>query len=358
MKIINCFINLLAIAALLLTQTSCEEAYNEPDDCNIIYITNEITANTTFNTGNVYIIDINGDWVIEAELVIEPGVVVKSLKAYQRWIVRNAGKVIANGTSESPIVFTSQYDNEHGCDNSGDGTAPQKQDWGQFSFIEVGGCILNYCHFYYGGGSLRSTVEIDNSTVDITNCVFAYNYGGDHYGYKGVLNLNKANLDCVVTNNVFYGNDVPVSADANFSFDDSNVFHNPDDISETNQMNGIFTDSYTIDGHVSWLETEVAFVVANGSALRIEDLATLTLGADVVIKVVEGSQIDLKDDATKIINYNGAGVFFTSIFDDSLKGDTNGDGNQTSPSVGDWDGIIIDHGPLEYASWPNILYDK
>lgn len=352
------FISVGILLSATLSFTGCDKETDPDNNCNIVYIYQKLTSNTVFEEGNVYIIDINGDWVIESTLTIEPGVVVKSLKSYQKWLVRDDGKVLANGTPEKPIIFTSQYDNDHGCDNSGDGTAPKAKDWGQFTFLQVEGSVFNNCHFYYGGGVLRSTIEIDKSTVDVTNCVFAYNYGGDHYGYKGVLNLNKANLDCVIQNNIFYGNEVPVSMDADFSLDDSNIFHNPANLSETNLINGIFTDSYTIDVDVVWQETEVAFVVANGSGLRIEDGVTLTLGNEVVLKITENSKIDLVDNPGKIINYNGQGVYFTSFLDDTLKGDTNGDGAQTSPSTGDWQGVIIDHGPITYASWPNIRYAK
>lgn len=347
---------LVIMAIGIITGCKKDEKDEDPPQCNIVFITDDITSNTTFSEGNVYIIDINGDWNIEATLVIEPGVVVKSLKSYQPYRVVDNGKVLANGTDEKPIVFTSQFDNAHGCDNTGDGTPPKAGDWGQFLFLDVTGSELNHCHFYYGGGLLLATVEVNNSTVKITDCVFAYNKGGDHFGYSGALDLNKANEDCVVKNNIFYSNILPMSIKANLSIDNSNSFSKPGDNSIINQMNGIFTNDYFIDKHVSWTETEVAFVIGNGSSLRIDDNSSLSLGVDVVLKVVEGSAIDLINTEGKINNHNGVGVYFTSIRDDSKKGDTNGDGNETFPVDGDWDGVIIDHAPIEYAKWDNILY--
>jgi hypothetical protein len=62
------------------------------------------------------------------------------------------------------------------------------------------------------------------------------------------------------------------------------------------------------------------------------------------------------DDGERgLINYNGEGVFFTSFRDDSLKGDSNGDGDVTTPADGDWQGIYYSG---DYFSWPNILYDS
>ncbi|MBN1339436.1 MAG: hypothetical protein JXA03_08935 [Bacteroidales bacterium] len=53
-------------------------------------------------------------------------------------------------------------------------------------------------------------------------------------------------------------------------------------------------------------------------------------------------------------------MLFTSIKDDSAKGDTNGDGNATSPADYDWNGVYnndVNTGG-DYYTWPNILYDS
>ncbi|HSG67537.1 MAG TPA: hypothetical protein VK994_02440, partial [Bacteroidales bacterium] len=83
------FIMLIALAGIFAA-TGCSKDKEEdppPAACDVIYITQKITSNTTFQTGKVYIIDINGDFMIEATLTIEPGVVIKSLKSYQRFLV-------------------------------------------------------------------------------------------------------------------------------------------------------------------------------------------------------------------------------------------------------------------------------
>ena len=155
---------------------------------------------------------------------------------------------------------------------------------------------------------------------------------------------------------MFYSNNLPVSTTANLSFDNSNSFSKPGSPEIKNVFNGIFTNDYTIDYDITWAETEVAFVIGNYSGLRMEDMATLTLADNVVLKFDESSNFDIRSDVSSIINYNGNGVFFTSIKDDSLKGDANGDGGSSAPAIGDWDGVIIDDGPLTYAGWPNILF--
>lgn len=231
-------------------------------------------------------------------------------------------------------------------------------DWGKFYFKDVSPSTFSYCNFYYGGGLVLPTIEVIRSSVDIDHCLFAHNLGGEHTEYIGVVQLDLANSDCMITNNTFFDNILPMTINANMSIDDSNVFSDPENPEIGNVMNGIFTNSYIIDDNVSWLETEVPFVIANESELRIESNGSLTLPDNGVIKIVVGTCINLVENPEGIINGDGPGLYFTSIHDDSLKGDTDGLGTSPAPLEGDWQGIRTALNPLIYAGWPNILYDE
>ena len=334
--------------------------------CGDVITINEANQNasidkpTTWTSNHLYVVE--GQVFITATLTIEPGTIIK-LKPSSH-LDSSTAAIIANGTKEKPIVFTS-YKNDSYCgDTNGDGSTstPAAGDWDGI-YLQANDSVFNYCQFYYGGvgngpGSTLNIGELQKARI--TNCTFAHNKG--YEGQQGALNAGLATSATVITGNTFYDNELPLSINActdDISLDDSNVFHNPANPKETNTFNGIFcfTSGGDISRPTTWSETEVPFVITD---LFIE--STLTLGDNVIIKVIPNpdTRIGLASNGA-IANHDGPGVFFTSYWDDAHGGDTNGDGNATSPASGVWGGIGLPETASCFhlwADWSNILYAK
>lgn len=302
---------------------------------------------------------------LNATLTIKAGTIVKF--GAQKGMLVNAasGRLIVNGSSAAPVIFTSAKDDSYGGDTNGDGnaTSAQKGDW---QFITLGTSSnnsLDYCKILYAGygtANLERALNMgDGADNSFTNSVIAHTAGGTNQTFAA-LDMSACPQSSVATGNTFFDNGHPVIIGISTDFDDSNVFHNPDNSGETNAANGIFVDCMHAQDqatNMTWSATEVAFVLGgwSGNSWSFDAGKILTLGSDVVIKFARyttpGFSILLPSGDTQIGNHDGSGVQFTSYGDDSVKGDTNGDGSST-PEL--WGGIS--YPGINWYAWSNIYY--
>lgn len=354
----------------LLAFYACEEEEPNPDPeppgptaCTVVNVTADITAPTTWTSGNVYRVD--EPLVVTSVLTIAPGTIVK-FGNNGRLRTNNSGRIVANGTASAHIVFTSVADDSYCGDSNGDGTAtvPAKGDW--YGIYLNGGNqnTFTYCDVLYAGkddGGYYNAVLISVAGPSFTfdHCTFAHTLSNPTssaaYAFHGSSYMADPSVS-VFTNNVFYDNDRPIFLNSYYTLSPTNTFHNPTNPSQGNRRNGIFMYHFSnpAGATVSWNVSEVPYVVDNffnggGSGAT----GTVNIGANVVVKFSETDAGIAKADG-RTVNI-GSGAVLTSYKDDAHGGDTNGDGNASSPATGDWDGFW-NYSNQSYVSGSYIFY--
>jgi parallel beta-helix repeat protein len=245
-------------------------------------------------------------------LIIEPGVILKFNKHGNLHV---HGVLKCQGLPEQPIVFTSIKD-DLGEDTNQDGSAssPSPGDWAGLNFQD-------------------SSVDAEN-VVEFTE----FHYGGlDSWSYKdhqvGVISMSGASptvANSRFLNNLWYALSADLQSFPALRGNDM----------EGNGGNGLEVRGgelkiVTAAGY-HWSNTDIVYSITGDATIR-EGVA-LIIDPGVIVKL--GSRGGLS--VSGVLRLEGTEkqpIFFTSIRDDTVGGDTNGDGMASAPEAGDWAGI-------------------
>ncbi len=283
-------------------------------------------------------------------------------------IVDGALEAIAENNGSSLIQFTSFQDDNLGGDTNNNGTAniPASRNWGYIRF-EAGSddenSHLERCLFSFGGSGNHGVVWLRNAGPTIDSCDFRNSYIGCE-----MEGLSEPEF----TNNVIGSSDlVPLA----LTFDANPTFTNNSFSFSDNQYDAIGILGSTLVGNATLPQRHVTGIpnvtyLMLGRVIVPEGMR-LTIDPGIVIKG-RNTQDRLTIRGELIMDGQNPGtmITITSVEDDNFgnPSDTNKDGTQTEPAIGDWGGImfegtsvdlncVLNYCRFQYANLPSSYYN-
>lgn len=267
---------------------------------------------TWYPSGNPHIIDNDVSVENNATLTIKPGCIVKFAPGTELYTgyASTAGAIIANGTPDSVILFTSNV------------ATPSPGDWHNVGLYDLAMSTssFSYCTFEYGGGSSSWPGEFyaqSITNVKITNCTFR------HSGNYGVYLHNDAGFQTFTNNTITSCNQFPLHIHAEYvrTIGTGNSFTG-------NTQNGILVKGGTVINSGTWLNHGVPYII-NG------DVSVGSNTNNPVLTIAPGTTIQLMPDVEFYCGYSGRGA----IKADGTSGRIRFISSSPSPGRGDWQSI-------------------
>jgi len=303
----------------------------------------DVTVSSSNCLGGALVFQSQSTIPLNTSLTLEQGVVIKFSDGYY---VSVPGTLVATGTEAEPVVLTSFADDQYGGDTNLDGpSAGAPADWRGVTFQAGSGSSLEHTLLRFGG-QFESTVRAgaDGANFSMTDCAV-------EYGALDGIDLNNrlcypAVTRCSLTGNlgIAIGN---ARIDSVAGLLDNRASGNGGDFVEVSSPNP--AGDVTVgprNGIDGLLVFNTNCIVAAGTALTVQ--------AGTVVKLRTNSYWN----AYGSLNFEGTGwepVVITSFADDSVSGDSNGDGAATSPAPGDWRGLSYQASATVPSSMEHLL---
>ncbi|MFV2043853.1 MAG: DUF6531 domain-containing protein [Anaerolineales bacterium] len=293
-----------------------------------------IVSDETWIGGGIHLVTCDVSVSINVSLTIGPGAAVKFERATSLFV---HGALRVEGDIGNPVNFTSYRDDSIGGDTNGDGASTGvRGDWNTILFADTSNdaiSLIENAELRYGGDSnwqnLFGSITLNEASPTIRNTQITESQycaiTADLHSYPGLS-----------------GNTI-----------------------ENNDANGLCLYGGTLDIDATWDVTDTTYYLLNPITIAIDK----TLGVDpgVIVKFAPNRSITV-NGALRVLGTAADPVYFTSYRDDSIGGDTNGDGASTGVR-GDWNTILfadtsndaislIENAELRYggdSNWQNLF---
>lgn len=235
-------------------------------------------AQTWTTAGSPYVVTCDVIVSAGSSLTVMAGVIVK-FRSSTSLFVDDTLRVL--GTEGNPVYFTSYRDDLVGGDTNNDGSAtvPATLDWGYVRF--------------------SNTSSDDNSLIEHLMIRYSGNVFGSRYGAIRLDNASPVLRKITFTNNYINSVEIPSSQWASDTWDNTDVV-------------------YFIRGDVT-IQPGQSLIITAGIKLKFNGSTSLLVNGTLQVK----GTVD-------------APVYFTSVLDDLIGGDTNNDGSASTPATLDW----------------------
>ena len=337
-----------------------------------LHVCGDITQSTTWSpsAATAYVLDCPTTVAAGSVLTVQPGTIVKARPGVG---IEVHGALATTGTAGSPAVFTSLADDAAGGDTNGDGvsTLPAPGDWSGISASTGATVSLDRAAVSYAGTSLSASSA---SAITVTASTIRHS---SSYGVSVSYVPTVTVTDTTVEDSGSVG--IVVGMDPNDTVHAPTVARNivreardqavvvtgsrllpaqlAGNTGSGNRMNTIAV-SGRLAGDLTLPQAGLAWTVGPWcctGGLTVDPGATLRLDAGATLKFDQFAGLTVH--GTLI----GAGTAsspatLTALTDDSVAGDTNGDGVDSLPRPGDWGGIAA--GPVSGTGGPVVSLSR